>query len=84
MYLAHLELGTDAWFVYLFDDGGRMINIEIMDLLLHIPKNEYKKFLLKHSIEKINGINSYFNTEEDAKNFIEEIEPYLIMKKLSE
>ena len=84
MYLIPLEMGTDAWFVYLIDDGGRMININIMKTFLDIPKDKYEKLLIKYKTEKINGFNLYFNTEEDAKNFIEELEPYLIMKKLSD
>jgi len=76
----------DQYFLYIEIDGNLYFEDKYIAHLLTIPIEEYKNLLYKHKGDTILIQNSSITelTKEEAEKLIKELEPYLILAKLTE
>jgi hypothetical protein len=74
----------DKWFIEWNEGNDEYAWDALVANVLNLSLGEYRKILRKHNVFSTTDNDCYFHTKEDAKTALEELEPYLIMERLTD
>jgi len=73
----------DCWYLTLHFNKWKTSHFDSIARILDLKNEFLDELITKYEINIDAGL-SYFNSKEDVENIIKELEPYLVMAKLTE